>query len=570
MEQMIHYLGRTLQELGRGYAESLRLTLALPLSQGEMTLPPGKEIPPDTVWVRIPHPVTGASLMFHLAQSTRELGESSRQSLLLQDILSPLQSVAIPGYIEVGGTTLASAAAQLLSLDPQGRFRPGHMPDIPVPVHALENQDLLSALLTLLSCHPHLFLTADTETFPWTLHVKSAPEETPCQVRLSRNIRSLTITEDRSALCTQLIPLGYGEGADQLTIRSVNGGEISLVADTAARYGLIQAIFVDRSITHADALKAAGEAVLAARCRPVRSIRISGEDLSAHTREPLDHFRPGTYCQVALPDLGIREAYQVQEVTWPDAAGDPCQVTVTLGQTDSLSGALQAMGRALHTASHCSQGAPNQYVLPFQDNADPAHPAVLPFYLDQDTLHVNDLRLMISLQPFRAYSRSARSGGAATATTEQYIAQERTVVSTPPQDTGGNYARYTDPASDAPGTTHRHGFSHVHRVPIILQLPALKISIPAHSHGLDYGVYEGETAAALQVQVDGAAVPDNALQGNGTSFTLDAAPYLKRDSQGRITRGAWHEIRIIPDRLTRIHAAVYIRSFLRSLQGKNM
>ena len=42
MEQMIHYLGRTLQELGRGYAESLRLTLALPLSQGEMTLPPGE------------------------------------------------------------------------------------------------------------------------------------------------------------------------------------------------------------------------------------------------------------------------------------------------------------------------------------------------------------------------------------------------------------------------------------------------------------------------------------------------------------------------------------------------
>ena len=127
---------------------------------------------------------------------------------------------------------------------------------------------------------------------------------------------------------------------------------------------------------------------------------------------------------------------------------------------------------------------------------------MLPFFLDQDTLHVNDLRLMISLRPFRAYSHSARAGGGATATTEQYVAQEQTVASTPPQDTQGNYARYTDAATaEGPDSSHRHHYNHVHRVPIILQLPVLKVRIPAHSHDLAYGVYEGSTATSVQVLV---------------------------------------------------------------------
>ena len=571
MQRMIHFLGQQGEELRRGRARRLQLTLGLPLSQGEVTLPPGDTCPAGTAWIRIPHPTSGELLLFRPGQVETKTGAARQQTITLEDPLTLLQGTAIPGYVEVGGTTLRAATAHLLTFHPGDTVRLGDCPDIPIPIHGLENTSLLSALLTLIASHDDLHLALDTVSAPWVLHVKSDQAGTPCEVRLTRNVQSLTITEDRAGLITQLIPLGYGEGADQLTIRTVNGGEMSLVADTAAAYGLIQAIWVDRSITHAAALKEAGQAILNARCRPRRTIRINGNDIFALTGEKLDAIRPGVICRLALPEMDMAEAYQVQAVTWGDAVRHPTQVEVTLGQPASLTQSLKQMGAALRTASHCSQGAPSQYVLPFQDNADPEHPAVLPFFLDRDTLHVNDLRLMISLRPFRAYSRSARAGGAATATTEQYVAQERTVVSTPPQDTQGNYARYTDAATaEGPDTSHRHHYNHVHRVPIILQLPALKVRIPAHSHDLAYGVYEGSTATSVQVLVDGQPVSAAALQGSGGNFSLDAAPYLRRDAQGRITRGSWHEITLIPDQMTRIHAAVYVRSFLRSLTGRNL
>ena len=61
------------------------------------------------------------------------------------------------------------------------------------------------------------------------------------------------------------------------------------------------------------------------------------------------------------------------------------------------------------------------------------------------------------------------------------------------------------------------------------------LRIPPHSHGIAYGIYEGEKAQKVTVEVDGVRVPAAAIE-NGA---FDAADYLEKEN-GRIRRGAWH------------------------------
>ena len=91
------------------------------------------------------------------------------------------------------------------------------------------------------------------------------------------------------------------------------------------------------------------------------------------------------------------------------------------------------------------------------------------------------------------------------------------------------------------------------------------LRIPPHSHGIAYGIYEGEKAQKVTVEVDGVRVPAAAIE-NGA---FDAADYLEKEN-GRIRRGAWHCITFTPDGLGRMVADVHVRTFIRSLTGANL
>jgi phage minor structural protein len=51
------------------------------------------------------------------------------------------------------------------------------------------------------------------------------PDSDPtCEIREGKNLRGLTLIEDPMGIYNRIYPLGYGEGDNQLTIESVNGG----------------------------------------------------------------------------------------------------------------------------------------------------------------------------------------------------------------------------------------------------------------------------------------------------------------------------------------------------------
>ena len=124
---------------------------------------------------------------------------------------------------------------------------------------------------------------------------------------------------------------------------------------------------------------------------------------------------------------------------------------------------------------------------------------------------------------------------------------------------------------DVPAHSHTH--SHYHNVAVAVNIPELAISIPshthtvtidAHTHGTIYGIFEGEKAGSITIKVDGTAIPNV----SGTSADeLDIVAYLEKDEEGRIRRGAWHTVELVPDKLTRIEANLFVQTFVQSVGG---
>ena len=96
---------------------------------------------------------------------------------------------------------------------------------------------------------------------------------------------------------------------------------------------------------------------------------------------------------------------------------------------------------------------------------------------------------------------------------------------------------------------HTHEFSapaHTH-----------DINLPDHMHELKPGIYEGDTATSVTIKVDGNTVP---VTGN----EIDIIKYLSTGDGGKILRNTWHEIEIMPDKMTRIVANLFIQLFVNS------
>lgn len=541
-----------LQEVARLQPARLDIDLQLtPLSTAVMELPPDEPQTPVGGFVELYGP-GGSEGVFRVASVETEWSGAPLRRVRLEHALCTLGDGLLFGYHLFDGLSTRQVLEQLLSLQPVKRWTLGEC-DLDAGLsYTFENGSLLEAVLGVLPPLPQpCALAFDFTTLPWTLHLRRLPQDIASECRLSRNLTSLTMAVDRTDLCTRIYPLGYGEGADQLTIRDVNGGVPYLDADTIGLWGVAEAAYADTTITDENTLRAAALAMLDRVKNPVMTVEVAALELSAETGLTLDRFRLGTLCRLALPGSGDM-TLRIVALRRPDALGDPVQTRLTLSnRTEGASADIARLLKKSLVSEVYSQGAASQFCLPFADNADSEHPAVMRFYLDKDAVHVNAVKVKYALEPFRGYTK-AQSGGGGHAT----VSSEEKLVSSGTSGavgaTGTNQSLY--------GTTN-----HYHNL-IRVNLPAIEMTLPSHTHPTALGIYEGETASAVAIEVDGTAVPSAAISGG----EFDACAYLSKDGRGKIRRGAWHEIRFTPSGLTRVSVNVYVRTFLRSLTGANL
>jgi phage minor structural protein len=493
--------------------------------------------------------------------------------------------------------------------------------------YSWENENLLSALFSVPKPFDQQYQwTFDTTVFPWVLNLVEPDMDVSAEIRYKKNLVGIERYEDPTPIVTRIYPLGYGEGVNQLGIEKVNPTGLSYIEDAAAitKYGIRDYIWVDRRFQDATLLYNSAKVKLNEWKTPQVTYSIDAVEMKQITQNDIDKYQCGKVVRVIDEDFGTFEIRVVSE-NKRDCKGEPFNVSLEIGSKLENLGTTNAdLERRQQINEIYAQGATNIDSHTFADNCDPEHPAVIRFYLPEDLVRINKMLLSFESSAFRAFSKATKGGGATTGTSSSGGGTTATSssgggVSTSTASGGGtstssaNGGSHThimfNPVNEVPGSTpkaqfrakaqngtnvnvnleagfadiytygasgdHTHTFSvpahshnftipnHSHEVTVPNHSHTL--TLPDHVHDILYGIFEGETPTAITVKVDGNTIPSLGVNEND----IDIIPYLTKDSEGRINRGTWHEVEIIPNKMGRIIANIAAQVFLQSRGGGN-
>jgi phage minor structural protein len=462
-----------------------------------------------------------------------------------------------------------------------------------------ENENLLSALFSV----PKPFdvqyqWTWDTQSYPWTLNLIVPDSKATCEIRYGKNQIGIEKEVDPTVIFNRIYPLGYGEGDNQLNIKSVNGGVPYVEdAESVSKYGVRSYVWADKRFEDAETLKANALALLKQWKEPKVIYRASAADISSITGDDVDKLRMGRIVRMNDDDLGILEA-RIMKESKSDVTGNPGDIQLEIAnKSDDLSTTQTDLERRQQINELYSQGATNIDSHNYSDNADPDDPAEIPFYLPDEMVRINKLLLSFKTSNFRAYERAIQGGGATTATSSSGGGSTQTsssgggatvtsaagggatvtsnnfieahVMSGVPENAVGtdNYGNHLHEVV-IPGHNHTVNISdHTHSVAVPshthnVTIPSHShtVSIPDHTHEIEFGIYKLEALpSSVAVMVDGNTVPHTSVEGDN----IDLIPYLSKDSEGKVQRG-WHTVTIAPNDLGRISAQIYSQFFIQS------
>ena len=307
--------------------------------------------------------------------------------------------------------------------------------------YKFENENLLSSLFAV----PKPFVEGyiwdwDTKGYPWVLNLRlmDTGGEAKSEIRYGKNMTEITKTTDSTNIITRLYALGYGEGDNQLDITSVNGGRPYLDAPTIPTWGVKASILVDRRFEDPQSLMAYAQQILNSAQNPYVSYSAQAVDLYKITGQRYDKFIVGDMVRIVDREDGIHDVFPIVEIEKNDLTGNPGAISVTIAnKTKDLSGSITDLQNRAMIDSLYAQGATNQVLVNFADNADKDNPALLKLYVPESMVRVNSCVLNFEFEPFRAYERgvaSTQQDVSSTSSSNQ-MAYSSSYESTPTQST---------------------------------------------------------------------------------------------------------------------------------------
>ncbi len=548
--------------------------------------------------------------LFRIIGEDLERSDGATRYYNCEHVLATLISDVLFQYHQCGGSGVKTADVlnYILARQTRQNWKLGDCDFKRYFEYNWENSTLLAALFAVPECFDSEYLWSwDTTVYPWTLSLTMPTDALKSEIRYAKNMTNIKKTTDATSIANRVYALGYGEGVNQLTIESVNGG-VPYVEDALSieRYGLCSTILVDSRYEIAENLKAYAEQILAGLKEPYVSYEIGAIDLHRLTGDSFSKFRPGEVVRVVDEADGINLRTRIVRVEKSDAEGDPGNVTVTIAnKTQDIAGSISDLQSRALIGETYAQGATNQQIYNFSDNADTTHPAKLQLYISSSVVRINKMLLNVEFEAFRAYEKTVKSGGgqttssggASTATSSSGGGTSKstsngggsTVTSQnggSSSETAGNIGDYnTNDVTANDGKQHHHQLIHTHSISIPGHTH--KVSVPAHSHDfsigehshsvnipnhthstkdhtheIEFGIYEGQRASKATIKVDGKEIPAQTSYSN-----IDIVEFLATDDSGKIRRNAWHTIEILPDNMSRIVGAVFAQTFCNSRGG---
>lgn len=170
-----------------------------------------------------------------------------------------------------------------------------------------KGNNVLTAMLGLISQVPSCYMAFDFSTTPWTINIQIRPTTVTAEGRLARNIVSARVQRDDSKLFTR----AYLDG--------LSGGYLD--ADTVSEYGVIETELPAGDYTAEEAYLVANT-YLEQHKRPVVSVQISGVDFSTVTGETLDALETGKLYRLAIAGRDPIEEH-ITQLTWSSVLDNP-------------------------------------------------------------------------------------------------------------------------------------------------------------------------------------------------------------------------------------------------------
>ena len=287
-----------------------------PLSTVDMTVPPMDEVE-VLDWVKIESP-DGTVEYYRVSNVTIDAVTGNKSVSLehgactLDDIIIPestgRESYAVSGDVRTVLSTLVSSVS---------RWTIGTVEDTERVYIEPGGSSVMTAILTMMSSIPDYQLEFVQESESnWHIDIIHRPTEPICECRLSRNLKTCDITYTKDGICTRVC-------SDQLPNGYLDSENMSI-------YGLFEHdVSINENLDDDQKMRVA-TAYLAAHDHPAISISISGLELSQITGLPIDSFKLGTVCRIAIPWLGIVRDEVIVDKTYNAPYNTPEDVSFTL------------------------------------------------------------------------------------------------------------------------------------------------------------------------------------------------------------------------------------------------
>lgn len=291
---------------------SVRLNLT-PLSTAELDLVPGDTIPARSLVAM--YTVQGFSGVYRSSTPNETYGNRATR-VHLEHAVAEIGDWIVGEEVEETIVTAASAISSLFASYGGTLWSLGTLNcSVNVRFSASKGQNVLEAILGIVSQVPGYMLTLDQTVTPWQIGIALQPETVTAEGRLSRNMQSVQITYDESELCNKVYISGIDTPFEAY--------------DSQETYGVIEHYISESDLPAATAQMVA-LAYLQAHCDPAISVSISMLDLANVTGEPLDRITLGAKFRLALPEDGVSIEQHVIGIQFDDVYGNPEAITVTL------------------------------------------------------------------------------------------------------------------------------------------------------------------------------------------------------------------------------------------------
>ena len=323
---MILLNGHTLQARDRFRAESMSLSIEERNTTATLTVGPDAPEIGINDWLK-DDTEPGAGIVWRVKNVRRQI-ETDTRTISLEHVIQVLRDSLIFGEVKAdgmggggGSCTARQAIAYALGRQAGNIWRLGDVQVNPSNPYAFNGDSVYSAIETVTGSLDGVQWEYDLSSLPFTLHIRREPSGFESEMRMSRNISSLSIQIDRSRMYTRHYPTGKNN------LHLSGGGYTSR---NEATWGVVCRTETDGSIETEAALRAWSQSRLNKHCEPTVTVTVGGIDLSRDTGEPLDRITVGRKCRLPLPEYGTTMTEKVTKISWADKVKEPDRFTVTM------------------------------------------------------------------------------------------------------------------------------------------------------------------------------------------------------------------------------------------------